>query len=644
MRTKKNEINIEETESSINEGIDRKLEIAKRESNKSIEYEKAKFDKYRSKIFENIEVERVLLLNNSNIIIQKKNQQYKFLLSLYKIMYQKIQDNIDSLKKEEKSNLDEYRTKMIKAIEVEKVSLSNALNVSIEEKNQEYEIVCQKVKDDINNLKNEEEIKFNEYRRNVFADIEVTKVRRLNELTDLNITIEEKNQQYKIFCLKIEADTKTKENYLMKEVYERVKKEYQRYNFLYILIKILYQKVNLDINNLNSKGIEIKIKESNLKYYCDKIANGKMELLQLNKDTIKLEYELNEIRRDISLDKVGFYETKYTFENSTLYQEKLEVIRKDEKELVLHEKACICNDVLSVIHTTAMGKSMIYRYIQLMLRTFNDDCYSIIANVSYKNINLMDNKIDKAYDFINEAGDAIKCRVTYEYFQFKKKELYLVFEYQEKLYQEKEEQRIIREQMVDEEKAQKEFEKALIESENESIRYGKALEQARAELANTTGSNVIKLQKLVIELESKLQEAEDNKRAISQAQITKSGHIYIISNIGSFGENVYKIGMTRRINPDERIYELSGPSVPFPFDVHAKIFTKNAPELEWKIHKKLSERKLNRINLRKEFFEVTLEEIESIINEFGIKDVKFTYTNEAKQYRQSLAIKKEFLI
>ncbi|HEY8890212.1 MAG TPA: DUF4041 domain-containing protein [Clostridium sp.] len=622
MRTKKSEMKIEETERSISDGIDEKLAIAKRELNKNIEYEKVKINKYRSEIFADVEVKKVSLLN----LIEKKNQQYKFLSLLYKIMYQKIKENIDSLKKEEKIKFDEYRIKILKEIEVEK--------------NQEYKILCQKVKEDIKNLKKEEETKINNYRRNMFSEIEITKLNLVNELATLNITIEEKNNQYKILCLKIEDDIKIKKDFLMEEVHERVIKEYQKYNFLYLLIKILYQKVNDEVNKFILKEMEIKIKESNLKYYYEQITNGKLKLLQLNKDTSKLKHELVEIRRDISLDKVGFYETKYNFENSLLYKEKLEGIRKEEKDLIMVEKACVCNDILSVIHTTAMGKSMIYRYIQLMLRTFNDDCYSIITNVSYKNINLMDNKIDKAYDFINEAGDVIKCQVAYEYLQLKKKELYLVYEYQERLYQEKEEQRIIREQMAEEEKAQRQFDKALEEANKESRQYGKALEQARKELEKSTGNNILKLQKTIVELETKIQEAEENKRAISQAQITKSGHIYIISNIGSFGENVFKIGMTRRLDPDERIYELSGPSVPFPFDIHAKIFTKNAPELESKIHKKLCERKLNRINLRKEFFEVTLEEIESIVNEFGIKDVEFTYTNEAKQYRQSLAIKK----
>jgi len=163
MRTKKNEIKIEETERSINDGIDEKLAKAKRESNKNIEYEKGS------------------LLN----FFEKKNQ-YKFLSLLYEIMYQKIKENIDSLKKEEKTKLDEHRIRILKDIEVEK--------------NQEYKVLSQKVKADINYLKKEEEAKINNYRDNLFAEIEIIRLSLLNELTTLNITIEEKNQQYK-FCV-----------------------------------------------------------------------------------------------------------------------------------------------------------------------------------------------------------------------------------------------------------------------------------------------------------------------------------------------------------------------------------------------------------------------------------------------------------
>lgn len=133
------------------------------------------------------------------------------------------------------------------------------------------------------------------------------------------------------------------------------------------------------------------------------------------------------------------------------------------------------------------------------------------------------------------------------------------------------------------------------------------------------------------------------ERAISQAQLTKSGYVYIISNIGSFGENIYKIGMTRRLEPEDRVRELSGASVPFPFDIHAMIYTENAPALENLLHKNFNNKRVNLINQRREFFNVSLDEIEEFIfKNYG--EFKLTKLAQAEQYRQSLTLKSEHII
>jgi Meiotically up-regulated gene 113 len=147
------------------------------------------------------------------------------------------------------------------------------------------------------------------------------------------------------------------------------------------------------------------------------------------------------------------------------------------------------------------------------------------------------------------------------------------------------------------------------------------------------------LQHKISELERELEEAQLKKeRALSMAQQTKRGHVYIISNIGSFGENVFKIGMTRRLEPMDRIRELGDASVPFRFDVHALIYSDEARTLEYELHKAFSEKALNLFNFRKEFFNVTLEEIESKIKELGFS-AEFTSEPEAMEYKETLAIK-----
>jgi len=218
-------------------------------------------------------------------------------------------------------------------------------------------------------------------------------------------------------------------------------------------------------------------------------------------------------------------------------------------------------------------------------------------------------------------------------------ELSLTHEYELKLHAEKEEQRRIREQMREEEKAQRDFERAQKEAEDEEKRYQRSLDKAKQEMAGADASQLSALQQQVQLLEEKLKAAQENKeRAISMAQQTKAGHIYVISNIGSFGDDVYKIGMTRRLDPMDRVRELGDASVPFHFDIHAIIYSDNAPQLEWEIHQKFTERRLNRINGRREFFRVTLDEIESVVKEHYDAEISFTKLADAKEYRETLTM------
>ena len=216
-------------------------------------------------------------------------------------------------------------------------------------------------------------------------------------------------------------------------------------------------------------------------------------------------------------------------------------------------------------------------------------------------------------------------------------ELYLAHEYKIQKEEEKEAQRLIKQQMKEEAKVAKEIEKAQKDAEQEEEVKKTALEKARAELQETQGRQTAKLESLVAKLESELLEAIDRKaKAIARAQLTKSGHVYVLSNIGSFGEGIYKIGMTRRLEPLERVKELGSASVPFLFDVHAMIYSENAPELEANLHRHFSDRRVNFVNMRKEFFRITLKEIrEAVTEHFG--EVTFIVEPEAEEYRQSVA-------
>lgn len=205
---------------------------------------------------------------------------------------------------------------------------------------------------------------------------------------------------------------------------------------------------------------------------------------------------------------------------------------------------------------------------------------------------------------------------------------------------EREEQRQIREQMREEERARREYEKAMKDAAKEEELLKKAIEKAQQAVAKASEEQKAKYEAKLQELSEKLKEAEEkSQRAISMAQQTKSGHVYIISNIGSFGEDVFKIGMTRRLEPTDRVRELGDASVPFPFDIHAMIFSEDAPKLETTLHKVFVDNQVNKVNPRKEFFKVSISNIRNQIESMNIQ-AKWTMIADAYEWRETQAIEK----
>jgi len=280
---------------------------------------------------------------------------------------------------------------------------------------------------------------------------------------------------------------------------------------------------------------------------------------------------------------------------------------------------------------------MAQKHAKLMLRAFNGEADAAIAKVKYDNVLNLEKRIFKSCEAVNKLGHVVRIQITGEYYELKLAELRLVHEHREKVQQEKELERERRDRMREEERATKELEKAREEAEKEEARNRKALEKARAELAHAEGKHTEKLAALVAKLEVELTAAIDRKaRAIARAQLTRSGHVYVLSNIGAFGEGVYKIGLTRRLEPLERVAELGDASVPFPFDVHALIYSEDAPALEAALHQHFEDRRVNLANSRKEFFRVSLDDIQEAVSDLhGV--VTFRLDVEAEEYRKTRA-------
>jgi hypothetical protein len=360
---------------------------------------------------------------------------------------------------------------------------------------------------------------------------------------------------------------------------------------------------------------------------------------RIKEELQSLKLELDQAGQEMELREFGLYEPKHNFGGLEQYKSRLELVYAKQKQLISFGQATQCSTTWTVDGSVAKGKVMTTRQLKLMMFAFNGECDAMIAKVKYDNVNKHAIQMRKIFEKINKLGETNHCAITLDYLEAKQDELLLVHEYQERKFREAEEQRSIREQMREEEKARRELERAQLDAERETERYAKALEKARSEVEHAQGAKQQKLQAEIERLGELLAEANAKReRAVSQAQLTRSGYVYVISNIGSFGEDIYKIGMTRRLDPQDRVDELGDASVPFPFDVHAMVFTQDAPGLENALHRAFEDRRVNLVNPRKEFFCVSLDEISEVAQKHQAQ-VTFTLAAEASQYQQSKSLR-----
>lgn len=277
----------------------------------------------------------------------------------------------------------------------------------------------------------------------------------------------------------------------------------------------------------------------------------------------------------------------------------------------------------------------------ITINWFNLESEKILNKIKTNNIGVLQQELKDLFNLINGTCKIIDIKLTNKLLESKNNELkwlVVVFTLKE---EEKAQQQAIREQIKDEERARREYEASIRKSQEEEKKLHEMIEFAKQKSEEATSEQKAKYDQQIIELELKLKEAEEkNQRAKSMAEQTKSGHVYVISNIGAFGENVYKIGMTRRLEPLDRITELGDASVPFSFDVHGMVYSDNAPELEKSLHKIFLKEQVNKVNPRKEFFRLNINQIKGEIDKLGY-EVNWTMLAEATQYRETLKIEEE---
>jgi DNA repair exonuclease SbcCD ATPase subunit len=412
---------------------------------------------------------------------------------------------------------------------------------------------------------------------------------------------------------------------------------------LNVQIEELKNKVPKEQRDLDNLYIEITSKNKELADINNQINIEATNLASIKKEITAARAELIETNENILLQSFGIYEPKYDFASSEMYKERLEEIRKEQKQMIKDGTAATGSLNWSVNNNAAQGKKMVQDMQKLLIRAFNSECDEAISKVKFNTYDTALKRISNSADAISKLGKIMNISISWKYRYLKEDELALAHEYQIKKQEEKEHQKALREEMREQAKLQKEIEEARKTIEKEAKHYKNALEKLLKQEADA------KTEELKMHLQERKAEIMDqiDRLTAEQAQIDyraanqKAGYVYIISNIGSFGENVYKIGMTRRLEPLDRVDELGDASVPFDFDVHAMIFTEDAPALEAALHKAFENRKINMVNYRREFFNVSIEEIEAVVKANYDKTVEFNRIADAEQYRVSQKIKAE---
>lgn len=341
---------------------------------------------------------------------------------------------------------------------------------------------------------------------------------------------------------------------------------------------------------------------------------------------------------EILVQEFGIYKPQYDFANALDYKEKLAEIRAKQKALIKEKSAVSGNTNWQVNGSASQGKKMVSDTQKLLLRAFNTECDELVSKVKYTNFEASLNRIYKSAEAISKLGTIMNISISSAYLNLKVKELRLAFEYQLKKQEEKEAQKAARAEMREAARLQKEIEAQRKKVEKEQTHYQTAYDKLLKQLDQTPNDADLLLKKG--ELEQHLEDIEKAIKDIDYREANqRAGYVYIISNIGSFGENIYKIGMTRRLDPQDRVDELGDASVPFNFDVHAMIFSDDAPALEAALHRAFEDRKLNMVNTRREFFNVTLNEIKEVVKKNFDKTVEFMDVPDAEQYRISQKMK-----
>ncbi len=357
----------------------------------------------------------------------------------------------------------------------------------------------------------------------------------------------------------------------------------------------------------------------------------------------KLKDDYIELNEEVLIQEHGLFIPSIRYEMSDQYKRELDKIQTEIKLLIKNKQSFVITTPMQLDRSSKKGKLMQERNGKQLVRNFLSESDETIKTLTHTNYQSKLKKVTVSFNQLNKLNKDVNVEISPRMKILIIKKLELVLEYKELLQEEKEkaaeEKRMLREQQKLEkelEKKRKELEKEVRHFNKEKIRLLKELE------LNTDELEIERIKSELLKIDGNLENLSNENEALEERlNNTRAGYVYIISNIGSFGEDVYKIGVTRRQDPLERVRELSDASVPFKFDVHALIFAEDAFELENQLHKKFRNKNVNAVNKRKEFFNVHLDEIKDVVKNHYFKPVNFIDIPEAIEYRESIVLKNQ---
>jgi hypothetical protein len=407
-------------------------------------------------------------------------------------------------------------------------------------------------------------------------------------------------------------------------------------------IMAFYNKHKLEVERLNSviDSLEGARDYATIKQKTDKLSQQldslKHELTTVQNQLSQARAEIIETNEIAIMQEVGIYEYAHPLANSTEYKAKLMEIRSSIKQANKGTTnnlppAITANTTWTINNSAAQGRKMVYDIAKLMLRSYNSEADDIVRTIKPYKRDQAITRLRKVAATIERLGKVMNIEITDSYERLRETEIRLAADFANKLAEEKEAEVARRERLKEEERAQKELAAIRAKHEKELAHLQSALAKARA---GNDSDAIRAIEEQIPKVQEGIEDVE--KRAAN----TSMGYVYVISNIGSFGDNVVKIGMTRRLNPMDRVRELGDASVPFVFDVHMLHFSENASGVEAELHRLFTHRRVNMVNYRKEYFSVTAREVYEAIQKIDGHVLEFNETAPAEHYYQSLAMRK----